>query len=76
MFLLATVAAFAVGTQSLYTEPTADQVTRLIGAVQEAGGEQGAYTAAVARTGQFLYRNSSPMYMQVGSTTKYAYTAV
>lgn len=65
VFLLAGVAAFAAAAQSFYTEPTANQVTRLIGAVKEAGGEQGAYTAAVSRTSKSLYGNARPTYSQV-----------
>ena len=65
VFLLAGVAAFAAAAQSFYTEPTANQVTRLIGAVKESGGEQGAYTAAVSRTSRSLYGNSRPTYSQV-----------
>ena len=67
VFLLAGVAAFAAAAQSFYTEPTANQVTRLIGAVKEASGEQGAYTAAVSRTSKSLYGNARPTYSQVES---------
>ena len=42
VFLLAGVAAFAAAAQSFYTEPAANQVTRLIGAVKEVGGLKGA----------------------------------
>jgi len=64
-FLLAAGVAFATFAQSLYTEPTADQITRLIGAVHEAGGEAGAYESAVARSAASLYSGSHPTYSQV-----------
>ena len=58
MFLAVAAAAvvtFVAPAQQLYDSPTFSQVERLIGAVQEAGGDPSAYTAAVARAANSLY---------------------